>query len=171
MIKKHLKIAVIGLGYVGLPLAKAFSKKRYVIGFDIQKERIQQLKLGIDKTLELTAKEIKSAKKLFLTGNRKYLNSVNCYIVTVPTPVNKSKKPDLKPLLKVSQMIGNVLKKNDIVIYESTVFPGCTEEKCVPILEKYSKLRFNKDFYCGYSPERNNPGDKKNKVINIKKIT
>jgi len=171
MIKKHLKIAVIGLGYVGLPLAKAFSKKRYVIGFDIQKERIQQLKLGIDKTLELTAKEIKSAKKLFLTGNRKYLNSVNCYIVTVPTPVNKSRKPDLKPLLKVSQMIGNVLKKNDIVIYESTVFPGCTEEKCVPILEKYSKLRFNKDFYCGYSPERNNPGDKKNKVINIKKIT
>ena len=171
MKKKNLKVAIIGLGYVGLPLAKAFSKKRYIIGFDIKKERIEQLKLGIDKTLELTKKEIKSAKKLFLTSNIKYLNSANCYIVTVPTPINKSRKPDLKPLLKATQMIAKVLKKNDIVIYESTVFPGCTEEKCVPILEKYSKLKFNKDFYCGYSPERNNPGDKKNKVNNIKKVT
>jgi UDP-N-acetyl-D-galactosamine dehydrogenase len=166
-----LKIAVIGLGYVGLPLAKAFSKKRLVVGFDTNKDRIEQLKLGIDKTLELTKKEIKSAKKLFLTDNKKYLKLANCYIVTVPTPITNFKKPDIKPLIKASQIIGEVLKKNDIVIYESTVYPGCTEEKCIPILEKYSKLKYNKDFYCGYSPERNNPGDKKNKISNIKKVT
>jgi UDP-N-acetyl-D-galactosamine dehydrogenase len=162
--KNIIKIAVIGLGYVGLPLAQAFSKKRFVVGFDINKDRIKQLRLGVDKTLELSKKEISSAKKLFLTNDKKYLNLVNCYIVTVPTPINKSRKPDLKPLLKASKMIGKALKKDDIVIYESTVYPGCTEEKCVPILEQYSKLKYNKDFYCGYSPERINPGDKKNKI-------
>ncbi len=167
----NLKIAVIGLGYVGLPLAVEFSKHRKVIGFDINKERIHNLKLGVDETKELTKKELIKAKKLLLTNNKKYLESVNCYIVTVPTPINKYKKPDLTPLLNVSKMIGKVLKINDIVIYESTVYPGCTEEKCVPILEKYSKLKFNIDFYCGYSPERNNPGDKKNKISNIKKVT
>ncbi len=169
--KNIIKIAVIGLGYVGLPLAQAFSKKRFVVGFDINKDRIKQLRLGVDKTLELSKKEISSAKKLFLTNDKKYLNLVNCYIVTVPTPINKSRKPDLKPLLKASKMIGKALKKDDIVIYESTVYPGCTEEKCVPILEQYSKLKYNKDFYCGYSPERINPGDKKNKISNIKKVT
>ena len=167
----NLKIAVIGLGYVGLPLAVEFSKHRKVIGFDIKKERVHNLKLGIDETNELTKKQLIKAKKLFLTDNKKYLESVNCYIVTVPTPINKYKKPDLTPLLNASKMIGRVLKKNDIVIYESTVYPGCTEEECVPVLEKYSKLKFNIDFYCGYSPERNNPGDKKNKISNIKKVT
>lgn len=171
MKKNNLKLAVIGLGYVGLPLAAEFSKKRYVVGFDIQPKRIQQLKLGIDKTLELTKKEIKDAKQLLLTNNKKYLKFSNCYIVTVPTPINRLRKPDLKPLLKASEMIGKFLKKEDIVIYESTVYPGCTEEKCVPILEKFSKLKYNKDFYCGYSPERNNPGDKKNRIRNIKKVT
>tara|TARA_B110000027_G_C16122233_1_gene303876 strand:- start:5862 stop:7136 length:1275 start_codon:yes stop_codon:yes gene_type:complete len=167
----NLKIAVIGLGYVGLPLAVEFSKHRKVIGFDIKKERVHNLKLGIDETNELTKKQLIKAKKLFLTDNKKYLELINCYIVTVPTPINKYKKPDLTPLLNASKMIGRVLKKNDIVIYESTVYPGCTEEECVPVLEKYSKLKFNIDFYCGYSPERNNPGDKKNKISNIKKVT
>jgi UDP-N-acetyl-D-galactosamine dehydrogenase len=171
MKKKLIKIGIIGLGYVGLPLATAFSKKFFTVGFDLNKERIKQLKLGVDKTQELSKKEINNAKKLFFTNDRKYLNSVNCYIVTVPTPINKSRKPDLKPLLNASKMIGKALKKNDIVIYESTVYPGCTEEKCVPILEQYSKLKYNKDFYCGYSPERINPGDKKNKILNIKKVT
>jgi UDP-N-acetyl-D-glucosamine/UDP-N-acetyl-D-galactosamine dehydrogenase len=168
---KKIKLAVIGLGYVGLPLAVEFAKKRSVIGFDIKLERIKELKNGIDKTLELERKEITQAKKLFLTNDERDLKSANCYIVTVPTPINKKKKPDLTPLINASKIIGKVLKKKDIVIYESTVFPGCTEDKCVPILERYSKLRYNKDFYCGYSPERNNPGDKKNKIYNIKKIT
>jgi len=171
MKKKLIKIGIIGLGYVGLPLASAFSKKFFTVGFDLNKERIKQLKLGVDKTQELSKKEINNAKKLFFTNDRKYLNSVNCYIVTVPTPINKSRKPDLKPLLNASKMIGKALKKDDIVIYESTVYPGCTEEKCVPILEQYSNLKYNKDFYCGYSPERINPGDKKNKILNIKKVT
>ena len=126
-------------------------QKRQVIGFDISSKRIRDLKLGIDKTKEVTKKLIKS-KKLFLTNNKKHLEKANCYIVTVPTPINKFRKPDLTPLLQASKMIGSVLKKNDIIIYESTVYPGCTEEKCVPILEKYSKLKFNTDFYCGYSP-------------------
>ncbi len=171
MNKIKIKLAVIGLGYVGLPLAVEFAKKRPVIGFDIKLSRIQQLKAGTDKTLELTKKELKNTKKLFLTNNESDLKFANCYIVAVPTPINKKKTPDLKPLIHASKIIGKVLKKKDIVIYESTVFPGCTEEKCVPILERYSKLKFNKDFHCGYSPERNNPGDKKNKIRNIKKIT
>ena len=171
MKNSNLKIAIIGLGYVGLPLAVEFAKKRPVIGFDITLSRIQQLKAGTDKTLELTKKELKNTKRLFLTNNESDLKFANCYIVAVPTPINKKKTPDLKPLIHASKIIGKVLKKKDIVIYESTVFPGCTEEKCVPILERYSKLKFNKDFHCGYSPERNNPGDKKNKIYNIKKIT
>ena len=168
---KNLKLAVIGLGYVGLPLALAFAKKRNVIGFDINKKRINELKLGKDKTLECSKKDIKKTKRLFFTNNITNLISANCFIVTVPTPINKQRKPDLKPLLSASKMIGKILKKNDIVIYESTVFPGCTEEKCVPILEKFSKLKYNKNFFCGYSPERNNPGDKKKKIQDIKKVT
>ncbi|MDA7464828.1 nucleotide sugar dehydrogenase [Candidatus Pelagibacter ubique] len=171
MKKSSLKIAVIGLGYVGLPLAIEFAKKRQVIGFDVNSKRINDLKLGLDKTKEVTKKKLIKSKKLFLTNSKKYLELANCYIVTVPTPIDKFRKPDLTPLLNASKMLGKVLKKNDIVIYESTVFPGCTEEKCVPILEKYSKLKFNKSFFCGYSPERNNPGDKKNKIWNIKKVT
>ena len=170
MNKGTLKIGIIGLGYVGLPLALEFAKKRQVIGFDISSKRIRDLKLGIDKTKEVT-KKINQIKEIILTNNKKHLEKANCYIVTVPTPINKLRKPDLTPLLQASKMIGSVLKKNDIIIYESTVYPGCTEEKCVPILEKYSKLKFNTDFYCGYSPERNNPGDKKNKISNIKKVT
>ena len=171
MKNSRLKIAVIGLGYVGLPLAIEFAKKRQVIGFDVNSKRINDLKLGLDKTKEIAKKKLIKAKKLFLTNSKKYLELANCYIVTVPTPIDKFRKPDLTPLLNASKMLGKVLKKNDIVIYESTVFPGCTEEKCVPILEKYSKLKFNKSFFCGYSPERNNPGDKKNKIWNIKKVT
>ena len=171
MKKNNLRLAVIGLGYVGLPLAIQFSKKYNVIGFDTNEKRIHELKSGKDKTLECTLKEIRSAKKLILTNKKENLKTVNCFIVTVPTPINKSRKPDLGPLLKASKMLGKIIKKNDIIIYESTVYPGCTEEKCVPILERYSKLKYNSDFYCGYSPERNNPGDKKNKIWNIKKVT
>jgi UDP-N-acetyl-D-galactosamine dehydrogenase len=167
----NLKLAIIGLGYVGLPLAIEFSKKRPVIGFDIKIQRIKELKSGIDKTLEVSNKELQNAKYLNLTNIRKDLKNANCYIVTVPTPIDKFKKPDLRGLLLASKIIGELLKVGDIVIYESTVYPGCTEEKCVPILEKYSGLVFNKDFFCGYSPERVNPGDKKHRIINIKKIT
>ena len=171
MKNSRLKIAVIGLGYVGLPLAIEFAKKRQVIGFDVNSKRINDLKLGLDKTKEIAKKKLINVKKLFLTNLKKYLELANCYIVTVPTPISKSRKPDLIPLLDASKMIGKMLKKNDVVIYESTVYPGCTEEKCIPILEKYSKLKFNIDFYCGYSPERINPGDKKNKITKIKKVT
>tara|TARA_B100001057_G_scaffold500039_1_gene613127 strand:+ start:1188 stop:2468 length:1281 start_codon:yes stop_codon:yes gene_type:complete len=166
-----LKLAVIGLGYVGLPLALEFSKKKNVIGFDLNKKRISQLKSRVDKNLEVSRKEFKNFKNIKFTNNKKDLKSANCFIVTVPTPIDKFKKPDLKPILNASQMVGGFLKKNDTVIYESTVYPGCIEEKCVPVLEKFSKLRFNKHFFCGYSPERINPGDKKLKISNIKKIT
>ena len=169
MKNSSLKIVIIGLGYVGLPLAVEFAKKRTVIGFDISSKRIRDLRLGLDKTKEVTKKKLIKSKNLFLTDNKKHLELANCYIVTVPTPITKFRKPDLTPLLEASKMIGRVIKKNDIVIYESTVYPGCTEEKCVPILEKYSKLKFNIDFFCGYSPERINPGDKKNKISSIKK--
>ena len=167
---KDLNIAIIGLGYVGLPLALEFSKKKNVIGFDIDKKKISLLKKGIDKTFQVTNKNLLNAKKLFLTTKKKDLKKANCYIVTVPTPVNLLKKPDLKPLLLASKIVGQKLSKGDIVIYESTVFPGCTEDECVPILEKFSKLKYNKDFFCGYSPERINPGDKKHNISNIKKI-
>ena len=166
-----LKLAVIGLGYVGLPLALEFAKKKNLIGFDVDKKRINQLKSGIDKNLEIIKKEFKNLKKIKFTNNKKDLEQANCFIVTVPTPIDKFKKPDLKPILEASKTVGKLLKKMDIIIYESTVYPGCIEEQCVPILEKFSKLKFNKHFFCGYSPERINPGDKKLKISSIKKIT
>ena len=168
---KDIKLAVIGLGYVGLPLAIEFAKKRSVIGFDINKKRIEELNLGIDQNLEHNEKELKDLKKLNFTNNDKDLKSANCFIITVPTPVDKFKKPNLQPLFKASEMIGKTIKKGDLIIYESTVYPGCVEDECVPILEKFSKLNFNKDFFCGYSPERINPGDKEHTISNVKKIT
>ncbi len=168
---KSLRLGIIGLGYVGLPLAVEFGKIRRTIGFDLNIKRIKELQSGIDQTLEINKKEIKNSKNLIFTNNINDLKSVNCYIIAVPTPINKYKKPDLSNLFSASKLVGNILKKGDIVIYESTVYPGCTEEDCVPILEKFSKLRYNKEFFCGYSPERINPGDKKHKITNIKKIT
>ena len=170
-IKKNLKLAIIGLGYVGLPLALEFSKKKKVIGFDINKKRITELNSGIDKNLEFRKNDLKKVKRLSFTNKVEKIKSANCFIITVPTPVDKLKQPDLTPLTKASKMVGKILKKRDLVVYESTVYPGCVEEVCVPILEKFSKLTFNKDFFCGYSPERINPGDKKYNVSNIKKIT
>ena len=171
MIKKNLKLAIIGLGYVGLPLAVEFAKKRLVIGFDIKSKRIKELKSKIDTTLEVSKKDLIRAKKLILSDHLEDLHLANCFIIAVPTPIDKKNKPDLNPLIEASKLVGGVIKKGDIVIYESTVYPGCTEDECVPILEKYSGLKFNKDFYCGYSPERINPGDKKHRIQNIKKIT
>ena len=168
---KDLKLAVIGLGYVGLPLALEFAKKRKVIGFDINKKRIEELKSGIDRNLESTKTELKDIKRLNFTNNEQDLELSNCYIITVPTPIDEFKKPNLRPLLMASKTVGNFVKKRDLVIYESTVYPGCVEEECVPILEKFSGLKFNKDFFCGYSPERINPGDKNHTISNIKKIT
>ena len=169
--KKKIKLAIIGLGYVGLPLALEFSKKRKVIGFDINKNRIKDLNRGFDKNLEFNKKELKSSKQLKFTNNQKDLKFSNCFIISVPTPVNKLKKPDLKPLFNASKIVGKIIKKGDLIIYESTVYPGCTEEECVPILEKFSGLKFNEDFFCGYSPERINPGDKVHTISNVKKIT
>ena len=170
---KHsdIPIAVVGLGYVGLPLAVEFGRKRNVIGFDINELRIKELKKGIDKTLETTDEELKNAIHLSYTNNPKDLKECNIFIITVPTPINKDKKPNLTPLKQASNTIGSILKKGDIVIYESTVYPGATEEVCVPILEEKSGLTFNKEFYCGYSPERINPGDKEHRITTIKKVT
>jgi len=168
---KDLKLAIIGLGYVGLPLAVEFGKKRTVLGFDIDSDRIQQLKSGQDKTLEISSDELKASSNLNFTFNEADLNKCNCYIVTVPTPIDQYNQPDFTPLVKASELVGKVLKKDDLVIYESTVYPGATEEVCVPILEKFSKLKFNTDFYCGYSPERINPGDKAHRIADIKKVT
>jgi len=167
------KIAVIGLGYVGLPLAHAFSSKYKVVGFDIAQRRIDELRSGIDRTLELSEEQVKEALSngMEFTNKLEDISECNIYIVTVPTPIDKHKKPDLTPLLKASASIGKVLKKDDIVIYESTVYPGATEEDCVPILEKISGLKFNEDFFCGYSPERINPGDKEHTVTKILKVT
>ena len=165
------KIGIIGLGYVGLPLAVEFGKVMDVVGFDINQERISELKKGHDRTMEVDQNELKSASKLIFSFDIKDLKSVNYFIVTVPTPVDEFKTPDLKPLLSASKSVGSVLKKGDIVIYESTVYPGCTEEACVPVLENASGLTFNVDFFCGYSPERINPGDKLHRVSTIKKIT
>ncbi|WP_298749300.1 Vi polysaccharide biosynthesis UDP-N-acetylglucosamine C-6 dehydrogenase TviB [uncultured Arcobacter sp.] len=167
------KICVIGLGYVGLPLAHAFSEKYKVVGFDISSWRIDELRNGYDRTLELTEEQVKEAlnNKMEFTLNVEDIKDCNIYIVTVPTPIDKNKRPDLTPLIKASETIGNILKKNDIVIYESTVYPGATEEDCVPVLEKFSGLVFNKDFFCGYSPERINPGDKEHTVTKILKVT
>ena len=174
------KIAIIGLGYVGLPLAIEFGKKFKVLGFDINQSRIDELNLLIDRTNEVDLVEMKNTMELAKSNTGLGLNfsaaieglkNYNVFIVTVPTPIDHFKAPDLTPLLKASEMLGKVIKKDDIVIYESTVYPGCTEEDCVPILEKYSGLKFNQDFYCGYSPERINPGDKINTLIKIKKVT
>lgn len=171
-------IAIIGLGYVGLPLAVEFGMKYKTFGFDINGDRIKELNSGHDRTLEVSEDKLRSVLKdsnhssgLFCTNNLEEIRCCNIFIITVPTPVDKNNRPDLTPLYKASVTVGKVLKKNDIVIYESTVYPGVTEEECVPVLEKASKLRFNKDFYAGYSPERINPGDKEHTVTKIKKIT
>jgi len=177
---ENAKIAVIGLGYVGLPLAIEFGKKYDVLGFDINSERVEELKQGKDRTQEANLDDLVSvidSKKtsfeigLSFSSNKEDLKKYNTFIVTVPTPIDEFKTPDLTPLIKASEMLGNVLKKGDIVIYESTVYPGCTEEDCVPVLEKFSGLKFNKDFFAGYSPERINPGDKINTLTKIKKVT
>ena len=165
------KIAIIGLGYVGLPLAVEFGKKYPTTGFDINGPRIAALISGHDSTLEVDEAELKQPTQLNYTTNIEQLKSCNIYIVTVPTPIDSHKRPDLTPLEKASETVGKVLSKGDIVIYESTVYPGATEEVCVPILERHSGLTFNKDFYCGYSPERINPGDKEHRVTTIKKVT
>ena len=165
------RIGVIGLGYVGLPLAAEFGKQREVVGFDIHKERIKELNSGFDRTDELNELELKEATHLTFTSELVDIEKCGIYIVTVPTPIDEYKKPDLTPLEKASTALGSILKQGDIVIYESTVFPGCTEEVCVPILERESGFKFNKDFFCGYSPERINPGDKEHRVASIKKVT
>ncbi|OTG88669.1 Vi polysaccharide biosynthesis UDP-N-acetylglucosamine C-6 dehydrogenase TviB [Acinetobacter sp. ANC 3813] len=167
----ELKIAIIGLGYVGLPLAVEFGKKVPVVGFDIHQKRIDELRNGQDHTLEVSPEELKQAAQLSYSANLQDLSSCNFFIVTVPTPIDEYKQPDLTPLIKASESIGKVLKKGDIVVYESTVYPGATEETCIPVLEKVSGLTFNQDFYAGYSPERINPGDKLHRVTNILKIT
>lgn len=173
------KIAIIGLGYVGLPLAIEFGKIYNVVGFDVNKDRIEELNSGKDRTKEADLEGMFYAMKLYNNGHfgLKFTNDIddikqcNFYIITVPTPISQFKAPDLKPLLKASEMIGKVLKRGDIVVYESTVYPGCTEEDCVPVLEKFSSLKYNIDFYCGYSPERINPGDKEHTLKKIRKVT
>ena len=180
MTLENSKIAIIGLGYVGLPLAIEFGKKYKVLGFDINQARIEELKSGKDRTNEADLEGLQVAMNLAFeadevgltfSSNLEELKSNNVYIVTVPTPIDQFKAPDLTPLLKASEMLGKILNKGDIVIYESTVYPGCTEEDCVPVLEQHSGLKFNQDFYCGYSPERINPGDKVNTLTKIKKVT
>jgi len=166
-----LNLAVIGLGYVGLPLAVEFGKKRPVVGFDINAKRIAELQAGHDFTLEVNSEELQQSRGLSYTACLEGLRGCNCFIVTVPTPIDAYKRPDLTPLIKASETIGKVLKKGDIVIYESTVYPGATEEDCVPVLERVSGLKFNQDFFAGYSPERINPGDKEHRVHNIMKVT
>src|SRR5690554_7528023 len=165
------KIAVVGLGYVGLPLAVAFGEKREVVGFDINAGRIAELKDGVDFTREVSREELGAASKLSFSDSLEGIADCQVYIVTVPTPIDEFKTPDLTPLVKASESVGKVLKAGDIVIYESTVYPGATEEVCVPVLEKVSGLAFNKDFYAGYSPERINPGDKEHRVTTIMKVT
>lgn len=167
----ELKIAIIGLGYVGLPLAVEFGKKVPVVGFDIHQKRINELKNGQDHTLEVSSEELAQSKHLNYTAALDDLKDCNFFIVTVPTPIDEFKQPDLTPLVKASQSIGRVLKAGDIVVYESTVYPGATEETCIPVLEQVSSLKFNQDFFAGYSPERINPGDKLHRVTNILKIT
>ena len=168
---EELKIAIIGLGYVGLPLAVEFGKKTRVVGFDIHQKRIDELKSGRDHTLEVSPEELKTAQYLSYSANLEDLKSANFYIVTVPTPIDHVNRPDLTPLEKASETLGKVISKGDVIVYESTVYPGATEEVCVPVLEKFSGLKFNEDFFVGYSPERINPGDKVNTLTKIKKIT
>lgn len=173
------KLAIIGLGYVGLPLARLFATKYEVVGFDINKKRISELRQGTDTTLEIENDILKAVLKssntsengLFISDDLKDISDANIYIITVPTPVDKNNKPDLTPLYKASETVGKVLKKGDIVVYESTVYPGATEEECIPVLEKHSNLQFNEDFFAGYSPERINPGDKEHTVEKILKVT
>ena len=165
------KIAVIGLGYVGLPLSVEFGKFFFTIGYDIDIKRISQLNSGVDLTKEMTSDQISSSKFLKFTDNRKDIELCNIYIITVPTPIDHNKSPNLEPIFKACELVGKMLKKDDIVIFESTVYPGCTEDDCVPILEKYSNMKYNVDFFCGYSPERINPGDRINTLTNIKKVT
>ncbi len=165
------KIAVVGLGYVGLPLAVEFGKRWFSLGFDIKESRLTELRYGRDSTLEVTDKELAAAKSLFFSSALEDLRVCNFFIVTVPTPINEHRQPDLTPLLQASKTIGKVLKRGDIVIYESTVYPGATEEECVPVLEQVSGLTFNKDFFAGYSPERINPGDKEHRLTSILKVT
>lgn len=165
------KIAIIGLGYVGLPLAVEFGKHRPVLGFDINWARIDELRSGKDSTLEVTPDDLKAATQLVYSGDIEALSDCEIFIVTVPTPIDQANRPDLTPLIKASETVGKAMPPGSIVIYESTVYPGCTEEVCVPVLEKHSGLKFNKDFFCGYSPERINPGDKVNTLTKIKKIT
>ncbi len=167
----QIRLGVVGLGYVGLPLAVEFGKKYETIGFDISQSRIDELNGGIDRTLEVSPANLQSAKKLSFTSELLALGSCDIYVVTVPTPIDHAKRPDLTPLLKASETVGKVLTPGNIVIYESTVYPGCTEEECVPVLEKFSGLTYNRDFFCGYSPERINPGDKVHTITRIKKVT
>lgn len=169
--KEDVKIAIIGLGYVGLPLAAEFGKICQVVGFDVNHKRIHELKEGIDVNLETTEEELRNARHLTFTSSIDEIRECNFYIITVPTPINDYKQPDLTPLIRASETVGKVLRPGDIVVYESTVYPGCTEEECVPILERISAMTFNKDFFVGYSPERINPGDKKYRLTTIKKIT
>jgi len=164
-------LAVIGLGYVGLPLAAEFGKHRPVIGFDIKPERIDELRAGRDSTREVSPEELAEARHLTVTDDPEALAAATVYIVTVPTPIDAHKQPDLTPLRRASETVGRVLKRGDIVIYESTVYPGCTEDDCVPVLERVSGLTFNRDFFCGYSPERINPGDKAHRLTTIRKVT
>lgn len=165
------KIVVLGLGYVGLPLAVEFGKKYSTVGFDINKSRVLELDSGIDTTLEVTKDQLKSSEKLRFTAKETELSDGNVFIVTVPTPIDAHRQPDLTPLIEVSKLLGRIIKKGDIVIYESTVYPGATEEECIPVIERVSGLAFNKDFYAGYSPERINPGDKTRPLTKIMKVT
>ena len=166
-----IRLAVIGLGYVGLPLAVEFGKVRSVVGFDIDQNRIDNLNKDLDDTQEVSSLELSESNGLTFSASSDSLTDCNFYIVTVPTPIDEFKRPDLNPLFRASEFIGAVLKRGDIVVYESTVYPGCVEEDCVPVLEKTSRLQFNVDFFAGYSPERINPGDKEHRLINIKKVT
>ena len=168
---KDLKIAIIGLGYVGLPLAVEFGKKYQTLGFDISQSRVSELKRGKDSTLEVSDAELSEVTNLSYSDNVEELQDANVYIVTVPTPIDEHKQPDLTPLVKASEMLGKVVSKGDIIVYESTVYPGATEDVCIPVVEKVSGLVFNKDFFAGYSPERINPGDKEHRVTNILKVT
>src|SRR5579872_5711839 len=168
---RKCRIGVVGLGYVGLPLAVEFGKHFQTLGFDVKAPRIRELEAGHDSTLEISRAELKSAKYLRFTTDLAAMKSCRVYIVTVPTPIDQYKRPDLTPLIRASESVGKVLKKDDVVVYESTVYPGCTEEVCVPILERESGLRLNKDFFAGYSPERINPGDKEHRLTTIRKVT
>lgn len=168
---RQARLAIVGLGYVGLPLAVEFGKRFAVVGFDVSLRRLDELRAGRDRTLETTPEELKLAQGLAYSNRIEDLKNVDVFIVTVPTPIDRHKRPDLTPLLKASETVGQALKPGAVVIYESTVYPGCTEEDCVPVLEKFSGLKYNRDFFCGYSPERINPGDKVHTVTKIKKIT